>query len=138
MYNINTNLVHTIEQLYDKATNAVQMNNRTGEWFRTTAGVRQGCLLSATLFNIFLKRIMTDALEEYDRKLSTGGRNISSLRFADDIDTLDALAEEQQELEALADSLDKTCTRYKMKIISENTELVTNSANGIQKEGSSR
>ena len=35
-YNISTNLVRTIEQLYDKATSAVQMNGSIGEWFRTT------------------------------------------------------------------------------------------------------
>ena len=52
---------------------------------------------------------MSDALEEHDGKVSIGGRNITNLRFADDID---ALAEEEQELEALVESLDKTCTRY--------------------------
>ena len=71
-YNISANLVHTIEQLYDKATSAVQMNGSLGEWFRTTVGVRQGCLLSPTLFNIFLERIMSDALEEHDGKVSIG------------------------------------------------------------------
>ena len=35
-YNISANLVRTIEQLYDKATSAVQMNGSIGEWFRTT------------------------------------------------------------------------------------------------------
>ena len=69
-YNINANLVLAFEQLYDKATSAVQMNSSTGEWFRTTVGVKQGCLLSTTLFNIFLERIMTDALEEHDGKVS--------------------------------------------------------------------
>ena len=130
-YNISANLVCTIEQLYDKATSAVQMNGSIGEWFRTTVGVRQGCLLSPTLFNIFLERIMSDALEEHDGKVSIGGRNITNLRFADDID---ALAEEEQELEALVESLDKTCTRYKMEISAEKTKLMTNSANGIQRE----
>ena len=76
-YNISANLVRTIEQLYDKATSAVQMNGSIGEWFRTTVGVRQGCLLSPTLFNIFLERIMSDALEEHDGKVSIGGRNIA-------------------------------------------------------------
>ena len=80
---------------YDKASSAVQMNGSLGEWFRTIVEVRQGCLLSPTLFNIFLERIMSDALEEHDGKVSIGGRNITSLRFADDID---ALAEEEQEL----------------------------------------
>ena len=130
-YNISANLVRTIEQLYDKATSAVQMNGSIGEWFRTTVGVRQGCLLSPTLFNIFLERIMSDALEEHDGKVSIGGRNITNLRFANDID---ALAEEEQELEALVESLDKTCTRYKMEISAEKTKLMTNSDNGIQRE----
>ena len=72
------------EQLCDKATSAVQMNGSIGEWLRTTIGVRQGCLLSPTLFNIFLERIISDALEEHDGKVSIGGRNITNLRFADD------------------------------------------------------
>ena len=130
-YNISANLVCTIKQLYDKATSAVQMNVSIGEWFRTTVGVRQGCLLSPTLFNIFLGRTMSDALEEHDGKVNIVGRNITNLRFADD---RDALAEKEQELEALVKSLDKTCTRYKTEISAEKTKLMTNSANGIQRE----
>ena len=72
---------------------------------------------------------MSGAPEEHDEKVS--GRNITNLRFAHDID---ALAEEEQELEALVESLDKTCTRYKMEISAEKTKLMTNSANGIQRE----
>ena len=130
-HNISANLVRTIEQLYDKATSAVQNNGSIEEWFRTTVGVRQGCHLSPTLFNIFLERIMFDALKEHDGKVSIGGRNITNLRFADD---LDALAEEEQEPEALVKSFDKTCTRYKTEISAEKTKLLTNSANGIQRE----
>ena len=96
-YNISANLVRTIEQLYDKATSAVGMNGRT------TVGVRQGCL-SPTLFNIFLERIMSDDMEEHDGKVSIRGRNTTNLRYA--------LAEEEQELEALVESHDKICTRY--------------------------
>ena len=60
-YNISTNLIQVIKNLYNKATSAVLFNGSIGDWFRTTVGVRQGCLLSPTLFNIFLERIMTDA-----------------------------------------------------------------------------
>ena len=48
---------------------------------------------------------MFDALEEHDGKVGIGSRNITNLQFVDDID---ALAEEQQNLEALIGSLDKT------------------------------
>ena len=49
------------------------------------------------LLNIFLERIMSDAVEEHDENVSIGIRNITNLRYADDTD---ALAEEEQELEA--------------------------------------
>ena len=130
-YNIRANLVCTTEHLYDKATSEVQMNGSMGEWFRTTVGVRHGCLLSPTLITIFLKRIMSDALEEHGRRVSIGGRNTTNLEIASDID---AQAEEEQELEALVESLNKTCTRYKMEISAEKTRLMTNSANGILRE----
>ena len=130
-YNISANLVRATEHLYDNAISAVQMNGSTGGLSKTTVGVRQGCLFSPTLSNIFLERIMPDTLEEHVGKVSIGRRTITSLRFADDND---AHAEEEEELEALVKSLDKTCTRYKMEISAEKTKLTTNSANGIQRE----
>ena len=38
-YNISTNLIRVIKNLYDKATSAVLFNSSTGDWFRTTVGV---------------------------------------------------------------------------------------------------
>ena len=87
---------------------------------RATFGIRQSCRPSPTCFNIFLERIITDALEEHDIKVSIDGRNITSRRFADYID---AVAEGEPELEALAENFDKTCTRYKMEISGETDAL---------------
>ena len=67
-YNINTSIIRAIENLSDKAQSAVLFNGRTGESFRTTVGVWHGCLLSPTLFNIFLERIMCEAFDESMRK----------------------------------------------------------------------
>ena len=80
-YNISTNLIKVIKNVYNKATSGVLFNSNLGEWFRRTAGVRQGCLLSPTLFNIFLERIMTDTLEDQEGTVSTGGRTITNLCF---------------------------------------------------------
>ena len=56
---------------------------------------------------------MSDALEEHDRNVSIGGRNIIKSAVCR---CIDALVDEEQEFEALVDSLNKTCTRYKMNI----------------------
>ena len=122
-YNISTNLIRVIKNLDDKATSAVLFNSSIEDWFRTAVGVRQGCLLSSTLFNISLERIMTDALEDHEGTVSIGGRAIGNFCFADDID---GLAGEKEELAKLVECLDKASTPSGMGISAEKTQLMTN------------
>ena len=61
-------------------------------------GVRQRCLLSPTLLNIFLERIIIDTLEDHEGTVSIGGRTITNVRFADDVY---GLAVEEKELTKL-------------------------------------
>ena len=130
-YSISTNLIQVIKNLYNKATSAVLFNGSIGDWFRTTVGVRQGCLLSPTFFNIFLERITTDALEDHEGTVSIGGRTITNLRFADDID---GVAGDEEELANLVEHLDKASTAYGMEISAEKTKLMTNNTSGINTE----
>ena len=130
-YNINASIIRAIENLYDKAQSAVLFNGSTGEWFRTTVGVRQGCILSPTLFNIFLERIICEALDDHEGSVSIGGRLITNFRFADDIVVN---AEEEEEASVLIDRLDRTTTRYKMEIGPDKTKVMTNNPNGFQRE----
>ena len=64
-YNISSNLIQVIKNLYIKATSAVLFNSSIEDWFRTTPSI----------FSIFLERIMTDALEDHEGTVSIGGRN---------------------------------------------------------------
>ena len=105
--------------LYDKAQSAVLFNGITEEWFRTTVGVRQGCLLPPTLFNIFLDRIMCEALDDHEGSVSIRARLITNFRFADDIVVN---AEEEEEAGVLVDRLDTTTTRYEMEIGLDKTD----------------
>ena len=73
---------------------------------------------------------MTDALD-HEGTVSIGGRTITNLRFADDID---GLAGEEEELANLVERLDKASTAYGMEISTEKTELMTNNTSGIHAE----
>ena len=109
LYNINANLIQVIENLCNKANSAVYLKGGIGDWLRTTVGVRQGCLLSPTLFNIFLERIVTDSLDYRQGTVSIWGSTITKLRFTDDID---GLAGKEEELASLVDRLDKTSAAF--------------------------
>ena len=86
---------------------------------------------SLPLFNIFLERITTDALEDHEGTVNIGGRTITNLRFAVDID---GSAGEEGELAKLVERLDKASTAYGMEISAEKTKMVTNNASGINTE----
>ena len=65
---------------------------------------------------------MTDALEDHEGTVNTGGKTIINLRFADDIDDLG----EEEELAKSVERLDKASTAYGMEISAEKTKLITN------------
>ena len=64
---------------------------------------------------------MTDASEDHEGTVSIGGRTITNLCFADDID---GLAGEEEELANFVDRLDKASTAYGMEISAERTKLM--------------
>ena len=72
-----------------------------------------------------------DALEDHEGTVSTRGKAVINLRFADDTD---GLAGEEEELAKLAERLGKACTAYGMEISAEKTKLMTNNINGIDNE----
>ena len=74
---------------------------------------------------------MADALEDHKGTVSTGGRTITNLPFADDVN---GLAREEEELANLVECLDKASTAYGMEISAEKTKLMTSNNSGINTE----
>ena len=69
----------------------------TTDWFQIGKGVRQGCVLSPCLFNLYAEYIMRNAgLEEAQAEIKIARRNINNLRYADDATLLAERKEEQK------------------------------------------
>ena len=79
-------LTHLLRNLYAGQEATVRSGHGTIDWFQIGKGVRQGCILSPFLFNLYAEYIMRNAgLEEEQAVIKTTRRNINNLRYADDI-----------------------------------------------------
>jgi len=79
--NISKQILETIKALYSGTKCSVLASNEMSQTFSTTIGVRQGCSLSPCMFNLFLKHIMSEALENYEGMVSIDGRKVYNLLF---------------------------------------------------------
>ena len=88
-----------MRNLYAGQEATVRTGLATTDWFQIGKGVRQGCVLSLCLFNLYAEHIMRNVgLEETQAGIKIAGRNINNLRYADDT-TL--MAESEEELKSL-------------------------------------
>ena len=88
-----------LRNLYAGPEATVRTGHGTTHWFQIGKGVRQGCVLSPCLFNVYAEYIMRNVgLEEAQAGIKIAGRNINNLRYADDT-TL--MAESEEELKSL-------------------------------------
>ena len=87
-----------LRNLYSGQDATVRTGHRI-DWFKIGKRVRQGSILSAYLFNLYVEYILlNDSLDEAQTRIKISGRNINDLRYADDT-TL--MAESEEELEFL-------------------------------------
>ena len=75
-----SHIVDFIKSLYTDQSATVRKTLGLTVGFRIEQGVRQGCILSPHLFNIYSEVIMRNALEGFEGTVKIGGRSITSLR----------------------------------------------------------
>ena len=92
-------LICLLRNLYAGQEATVKTGHGTIDWLQIGKGVRQGCILSPCLFNLYAECIMRNAgLDEAQAGIKIAGRNINNLRYTDDT-TL--MAESKEELKSL-------------------------------------
>ena len=111
-----------LRNLYAGQEATVRTGHGTTDWFQIEKGVRQGCILSPSLFNLHAEYIMQNAgLDESQTGIKILQRNINNLRYADDT-TL--MAESQEELKSLLMKVKEENEHVGLKLNIQKTKIM--------------
>ena len=116
-----SNVVNTIKKMYENTKCSIIINGRLTDWFKVTIGVRQGCLLSPTLFNLFLDFLMKE-LACLQETLTFDSELCCDIRYADDTTLIAATFEL---LELSTTQLEAACAKYGLKINGDKCKLIS-------------
>ena len=115
-------LTYLLRNLYAGQEATVNIGHETTDWFQIGKGVRQGCILSPCLFNLYAEYIMRNArLDEAQAEIKIVGRNINNLRYADDT-TL--MAESKEELKSLLMKVKEESEKVGLKLNIQKTKIM--------------
>ena len=111
-----------LRNMYAGQEATVRTGHGTTDWFQIGKGVRQDCILSPCVFNLYAAYIMRNAgLDEAQVGIKIDGRNINNLRHADDT-TL--MAEKEEELKSLLMKVKEESEKAGLKLNIQKTEIM--------------
>ena len=111
-----------LRNLYADQEATFRTGHGTTDWFQIRKGVRQGCILSLCLFNLYAEYIMRNTgLEEAQAGIKIVGRNISNFRYAYDT-TL--MAESREELKSLLMKVKEESENVGLKLSIQKTKIM--------------
>ena len=100
----------------------VRTGHGTTDWFQIEKEVRQGCILSPCLFNLYAEYIMRNAgLEEAQAGIKIAGRTINNLRYADDASPM---AESKEELKSLLMKVKEESEKADLQLNFQKTKIM--------------
>ena len=115
-------LICLLRNLYAGQEATVRTGHGTTDWFPIAKGIRQGCILSPCLFNVYAEYIMRNAgLEEAQAGIKIAGRNIGNLRYADNT----TLIAESEELKSLLMKVKKESEKVGLKLNIQKTKIMS-------------
>ena len=109
-----------LHKLYDSVENKVLFGNFESDWFDQDNGVKQGCVLSPTLFSILMKDL-SDMLCESNVGITFASQVINSLLYADDVALL---ADSPENLQKMLDIAHKFACKWNLKFNSNKSSVL--------------
>ena len=117
---INSNILSSIKALYRNANSVIKINNDLSSPIMINCGVKQGCLLSPTLFNVFINDLI-DLLNQEVNGIDLETCQINALVYADD---LVLIADKPDTLDKLLLTLNQWCVENRMCINPDKTKII--------------
>ncbi|XP_063591867.1 uncharacterized protein LOC134768956 [Penaeus indicus] len=114
-------LVELIRNLYGHQLAKVRTTHGFTDWFEIGQGMRQGCILSLHLFNIYSEGIMRRALDGFNGSIKIGGRTITNLRYADDVVLV---AGSMLELQTLVNRINESSLQAGLQLNASKTKVL--------------
>ena len=109
-----------IINLYWGQPAAVKWDGEIGRDVSVERGVRQGCVISPLLFNLYSEFMINEAMETVEG-IGFNGVNITNLRFADDAVLI---TDKRKKLQKMINRLNETCKDYGMEVNVKKTKVM--------------
>ncbi|MEM8717056.1 MAG: reverse transcriptase family protein, partial [Cyanobacteria bacterium P01_G01_bin.4] len=115
-------VVNILQEYYGDANSRVRVYGEMGEPFEITTGVRQGCIMSPSLFNIIIDWVMHQAMTGIPKLSGFDGFEVADLEYADDIA---ALADSEAAGQLILDRIDQAASKLGLNISGPKTKAVS-------------
>ncbi|KAK3888678.1 hypothetical protein Pcinc_007291 [Petrolisthes cinctipes] len=128
---VNQRMINVIKKMYENTQCSVMIGGSMTEWFCVRVGVRQGCILSPALFNLFLEFVMRE-LKSIDRELNYREKMSLDIRYADDTTLLSVIC---GKLGLSTQELETACMKWGLKINNKKCKILTDGDDNIRIDG---
>jgi hypothetical protein len=117
-----------LRHYYQNVQSAVKTDGGVTGWFDVDVGVRQGCVISPLLFDVFVDRLARE-VKALRLGVPAGGGRLSLLLYADDIVVL---AESQKDLQKMMNAVRAFCMRWRLQVNMSKTKVMAFGSKGVE------
>ena len=119
-YEVSGNMYQSLKAMYKGTESRLQINAQYSNSFNVSAGLKQGCILFPLLFNLFINDL-AETLTQTGVRIPIGDKKMPVLMYADD---LVLLAQSENELQLLHNTLHKWCKTWQLEVNSTKSAVI--------------